>query len=95
MLDIECSLVCRLTKYAASTKPSINRHAISPPKVLQAAVAALITPHTTMQDGRYIAGLPIRFKNMLDGTCIIKYPTKRMETEVFAYVSIFIARKID
>ena len=71
-------------KYAASTTPRMRlgrsqqesperersryRHTTRPAKFWHAAVAVEMMPQTTMQAGRYIAGLPILSRNMLLGT---------------------------
>lgn len=57
-------------KYAASTKPRKNRMANSPPKLFAAAVAADIVPQTTIEQGKYIDGLPNLFSIRFEGTCM-------------------------
>lgn len=47
-----------------------------------------MVPQTIMQVGKYMAGFPILLRNKLDGTCIRRYPTKRMLTAVCCEISI-------
>lgn len=67
------SPTCQLT----STNPKINLTATKDPNECVAALQVLTTPHNVIAALRYKLGRT-RVMSMLDGSCMSRYPTKKM-----------------
>lgn len=68
--------------------PRTNRHMIAPTALCVAAVEAETTPQMATQTQRYRLGRAMALSIMLEGTCILTYPTNRMEMHVWYWTSV-------
>ena len=75
-------------KNAASTTPNTNLTATNPANPRVAPVAALKHPQTSIQPGRWRLGRPNDARKRLLGTCMRRYPTKKMLRQVRYWVEV-------